>query len=64
MQQLASCTADWLTVLRASESLRFTRVVSWDGAALWFCEFAHPGRLSRDIVMDGDEARTVEDADV
>ena len=60
----ASAVADWLTVLRASEALQFTRVVSWDGQRMWFCEFAHDGRLFRDIVIDGDEVRTVADADV
>ena len=60
----ACAVADWLTVLRASEGLLFTRVVSWDGHRLWFCEFTHDGRLCRDIVIDGDDVRTVADADV
>ena len=60
----ACAVADWLTVLRAAEALRFSRVVRWDNGSLWFCEFEHEGRLSRDIVIDGDMVRTVDDVDV
>lgn len=60
----ASTVADWLTVIRAAETLLFSRVTYWREWDLHYCEFAHPGRLSRDIVLDGDEVRTVEDADV
>jgi hypothetical protein len=60
----AAAVADWLTVLRAAEDLRFSRVVRWDHGSMWFCEFEHEGRLSRDIVIEGDEVWTVDDADV
>ena len=65
MQQLASCICDWLTVLRAAESLRFQRALPW-GDGLWFVSWSYsgPGSLSRDIIIDGDEVRTVADADV
>ena len=72
--QPAAAVVDWLTVLRAAETLKFSRVVPWGDARitglshsgrLWFVEFAAAsGRLCRDIVLDGDEVRTVEDADV
>ena len=66
MQTLASCVCDWTTVLRSAEHLLFKRTHMWDHGPLHYCEFAYsgPGSLSRDIVLDGDEVRTVADADV
>ena len=62
--QPAAAVCSWTTVLRAAEALRFSKVTYWREWDLHYCEFAHPGRLCRDIVLDGDEVRTVEDADV
>jgi hypothetical protein len=63
--QPAAAVADWLTVLRAAEKLRFSKVTYWREWDLHYCEFAAAsGRLCRDIVLDGGEVRTVEDCDV
>ena len=68
MQQLASCVCDWTTVLRAAASgFRFIRPPRmWDHGPLYYCEFYYYGQgsLARDIVLDGDEVRTVADRDV
>lgn len=62
----ASTVAHWITVMRAADEMRFTRVVPWDRNGLWFCEFAAPtsGRLHRDLILDGDTVRTAPDEDV
>jgi len=61
----ASAVADWITVLRSAEQMLFTKVTYWRRWDHHYCEFAPPpGRLCRDIVIEGDEVRTVEDADV
>jgi hypothetical protein len=63
--QPAAAVCSWTTVLRAAEALRFSKVTYWDRWSLHYCEFQHhPGRLCRDIVLDGDEVWTKEDADV
>jgi hypothetical protein len=66
MSQPASAVCDWTTVLRAAEHLLFRRTCMWNHGPLWYVEFDHdgPGSLSRDIVIDGDEVRTVSDCDV
>jgi hypothetical protein len=61
----ASTIADWLTLMRAAETLNYTRVVPW-GEGLWYAEFEvdDGGRLCRNIVIEGGAVRTKEDSDV
>lgn len=66
MMKRASTVSDWITILRAAEAMEFVRVVPWDNAGLWFAEWetCAPGRLHRDLVLDGDIVSTRMDEDV
>ena len=52
----ACAIADWLTVLRSAETLRFHRLKHWDGGAQWLAYFDRPtdGPRCQQIVIDGD----------